>query len=62
MGTEHVRSPKAACVVLKDTPRAPRCLAKSTYSELSIVVVDNGSTDDSVPWEYPPPTPMPPCT
>ena len=49
----HARTPKTTCIVLnwngwKDTIECLRALHLCTYPELSIVVVDNGSTDDSV--------------
>jgi GT2 family glycosyltransferase len=51
--TEHVPNPKVTCIVLnwngwKDTLECLRALQQCTYSELRIVVVDNGSTDDSI--------------
>lgn len=51
--TDHVRSPKVTCIVLnwngwKDTLECLHALQQCTYPELRIVVVDNGSTDDSV--------------
>jgi GT2 family glycosyltransferase len=50
---ESVPNPKVACIVLnwngwKDTLECLRALQRCTYSDLTIVVVDNGSTDDSV--------------
>jgi GT2 family glycosyltransferase len=46
-------NPRVACVVLnwngwKDTLDCLDALNKCTYPELSVIVVDNGSTDDSV--------------
>lgn len=51
--TGSIRNPKVTCVVLnwngwKDTLECLGALQQCTYRELSIVVVDNGSTDDSV--------------
>ena len=50
---EHIGNPKVTCIVLnwnggKDTLECLRALQQCTYSELTTVVVDNGSTDDSI--------------
>ena len=51
--TEHVRNPKVVCIVVnwngwRDTIECLDALKKCTYPSLSLIVVDNGSTDDSV--------------
>lgn len=51
--TEYARNPKVTCIVLnwngwEDTLECLRALQQCTYSELTIVVMDNGSTDDSI--------------
>jgi GT2 family glycosyltransferase len=50
---QSVRDPKTVCIVLNwngasDTVECLRSLRECTYTERSILVVDNGSTDDSV--------------
>lgn len=47
--------PRVACIVLNwnGVELLPDCMASlqaSTYSAMSIIVVDNGSTDDSLSW------------
>ena len=51
--SELVRNPKVVCIVVnwngwKDTVECLDALKKCTYPNLSLIVVDNGSTDDSV--------------
>jgi len=41
------------CIVLKDTREPLVALQQSTYSELSIVVADNGSIDAAVSRNVP---------
>ena len=47
--TEHVRSPKVTCIVVnwngwRDTIECLNALKECTYPDLSLIVVDNGST------------------
>jgi len=51
--SEYVGNPKVACIVVnwngwRDTIECLDALKKCTYPSLSLIVVDNGSTDDSV--------------
>ena len=51
--SEYVGNPKVACIVLnwngwRDTIECLNALKECTYPNLSLIVVDNGSTDDSV--------------
>lgn len=52
-GEDNAEMPKVACVVVnwnnqRDTTECLRSLHGQTYKNLAIIVVDNGSTDDSV--------------
>ena len=51
--TQQVRNPRVNCIVVnwngwRDTLECQNALKKCTYPSLSLIVVDNGSTDDSV--------------